>query len=33
MELEGSVPLLQEPSPGPCPEPDRSSPYYLILFL
>jgi hypothetical protein len=29
-ELEGSLPCLQEPSTGPYPEPDRSSPYHTI---
>jgi hypothetical protein len=33
MEPEGSIPCLQEPSTGSCPEPDKSSPYYPILFL
>jgi hypothetical protein len=30
MEPEGSLPCSQEPSNGPYPEPDRSSPYDLI---
>jgi hypothetical protein len=33
MELEGSLSCSQEPSTGPYPEPDESSPYHLILFL
>jgi hypothetical protein len=33
MEPEGSLPCSQEPSPGPYPEPDRSSPYHPILSL
>jgi hypothetical protein len=33
MEHEGSLPCSQEPSPGPYPEPDRSSPYHPILSL
>jgi hypothetical protein len=31
MEPEGSSQCSQEPSTGPYPEPDQSSPYYLIL--
>jgi hypothetical protein len=30
MELEGSLPCSQEPSTGPYPEPDQSSPYNPI---
>jgi hypothetical protein len=33
MEPEGSLTRSQEPSTGPYPEPDQSSPYYSILFL
>jgi hypothetical protein len=33
MEPEGSLPRLQEPSTGPCTEPERYNPYHLILFL
>jgi hypothetical protein len=33
MEPESSLPFSQEPSTRPCPEPDRSSPYYPILSL
>jgi hypothetical protein len=32
MEPEGSLPFSQEPSTGPDPEPDQSSPYHIILF-
>jgi hypothetical protein len=32
-EPKGSSPCSQEPSTGPCPEPDRSSPYHPILSL
>jgi hypothetical protein len=28
MEPEGSLPCSQEPSTGPCPESDQSSPYH-----
>jgi hypothetical protein len=31
MEPEGSLPCLQEPSTGPFPEPDQSSPFHPIL--
>jgi hypothetical protein len=33
MEPDDSLPCSQEPSTGPYPEPDRSSPYYPILSL
>jgi hypothetical protein len=33
MEHEGLLPYSQEPSTGPYPEPDESSPHYAILFL
>jgi hypothetical protein len=32
-ELGSSLPCSQEPTTGPYPEPDQSSPYYLVLFL
>jgi hypothetical protein len=32
MEPEGSLPGSQEPSTGPYPEPDKSSPYYPSYF-
>jgi hypothetical protein len=32
MEPEGLSLFKQEPSTGPYPEPDESSPYYSILF-
>jgi hypothetical protein len=31
MEPEASLPCSQEPSTGPYPKPDRSSPYHLFL--
>jgi hypothetical protein len=31
MEPEGSLPCSQEPSTGPYPQPDQSSPYHTIL--
>jgi hypothetical protein len=33
MEPESLLPCSQEPSDGPYPELDASSPYYSILFL
>jgi hypothetical protein len=33
MEPEGSLSFSQEPSIGPYPEPDQSSPYHPILSL
>jgi hypothetical protein len=33
MESEGSLLCSQEPSTGPYPEPDQSSPYHLFLSL
>jgi hypothetical protein len=33
MEPRRSLLCLQEPSTGPSPEPDESSPYHPILFL
>jgi hypothetical protein len=33
MEPEGSLPCPQEPSTGPSPEPDQSTPYHPILSL
>jgi hypothetical protein len=33
MELEGSLPCLQEPATGPCPEPFVSSLYPQTLFI
>jgi hypothetical protein len=32
MEHEGSLPCWQQPSTGPYPETDQSSPYHAILF-
>jgi hypothetical protein len=33
MEPEGSLPCSQDPSIGPYPKLDQSSPYHLILYL
>jgi hypothetical protein len=33
MEPESSLPFPQEPSAGPYPKPNESSPYDAILFL
>jgi hypothetical protein len=33
MYAEGSLLCSQEPSTGPYPEPDQSSPYHPILYL
>jgi hypothetical protein len=33
METEGSLPCPAEPTTGPYPEPDESSPYHRILFI
>jgi hypothetical protein len=33
MEPKGLLPSSQEPTMGPYPEADKSSPYYCILFL
>jgi hypothetical protein len=32
MELEGSLPCLQDPTTGPYPESDESSPFFPTLF-
>jgi hypothetical protein len=32
MEPDGSLPYLQQPATGPCPEPDASSPHLPTLF-
>ena len=32
MELEGSLPRLQVPTICPYPEPDQSSPYFILLL-
>jgi hypothetical protein len=33
MAADGSLPYSKEPSTGPYPEPDRSSPYHPTLYL
>jgi hypothetical protein len=33
MEPEGSLPCPQDPTTGPYPKPDQSSPHHPILFL
>jgi hypothetical protein len=33
MELEGSLPCSQEPSIGPCPEPDETNPHPYTFFV
>jgi hypothetical protein len=33
MQPEGSLPCSQEPSIGPYPEPDQSSPYHTVLSI
>jgi hypothetical protein len=33
MEIEVSLLCLQEPTTGPCPEPDESSPHPYTLYI